>query len=426
MTGVSILTRDITSLPTGRDRTPGKRATAGRGATGLERRGSSTSIWPRARSSTPPASTSCWDSRTATRSSCPTRTSSESGSHPDDREETLAAFLRAKTGSEPFNREYRLRRKDGSYRWFHGRARTFQLEGRATRFAGFVTDIEDRKRSEAERRQLEEQLAHSQKLETIGTLAGGIAPRPEQHAPADHGARGSSRGRRWARIHEAQEDLAGVAQAAARARDVVQTDPRVLPPGRIEARADSTSPASSGKPCDSSGPRCPPRSRSKRISPPVVRRCSGIRPRSSRSPRTWSPTRGMRWATPALSGSRSRHSRSHPDDDTATDAPGPGDFVRVRVADTGPGFDDDVGSRLFEPFFTTKAPGEGSGLGLAVVHGIVRRHGGSIRVDGGLGRGATFDVYLPAATRDGATAPAQAARDTGTSISGRRRALCRR
>ncbi len=73
----------------------------------------------------------------------------------------------------------------------------------------------------------------------------------------------------------------------------------------------------------------------------------------------------------------------------------PGNYIKLAVTDTGPGIPSEIMDRIFDPFFTTKSPGEGTGLGLSVVHGIIESHGGAMAVTSEQGRGSTFTAYLP-------------------------------
>jgi len=97
----------------------------------------------------------------------------------------------------------------------------------------------------------------------------------------------------------------------------------------------------------------------------------------------------------------------------------PGPYVELTVSDTGSGMTPEVKARLFEPFFSTKPPDKGTGLGLATVHGIVRQSGGDIKVETEPGQGSSFHVFLPRLADAGEEAephPSAAVHDRGTEV----------
>jgi signal transduction histidine kinase len=269
----------------------------------------------------------------------------------------------------------------------------------STAYESLVKEIAERKQAEETRRQLEEQLRQAQKMKAIGTLAGGIAHDfnniltviiPCTHlALEDAGDNPSVR-----------ENLQQVLLAADRARHLVQ---QILAFSRQQKQErgvidlepivkESHKLLRSALPSTiqivyHAEPGLPPvLADPTQILQVVMNLCSN----AEHALRGRQGCIEIKLDSVAID---EAYAQRHPD-------LRPGRYTRLSVHDNGTGMTEDIQKRIFDPFFTTKAPGEGTGLGLSVVHGIVKDHEGAILVHSQPGEGTTFEVHLPAQMAD--------------------------
>ena len=266
-------------------------------------------------------------------------------------------------------------------------------DGTIAGILGVFWDITERKRAETEREKLQAQLIQAQKLEAIGTLAGGIAHDFNNILSAVIG---------FAELamdsvesdNPAQSDLQQVLQAGRRAQELVH---QILTFSRQRDQEQ--------KPV-----------KIKYLAKEVLKLMRASLPTTiqiqddiaSDSPVNADPTQIhqvlMNLCTNAGHAMREEGgtlkvtlSDTVLDSDFAGRYPNlkPGPYVNLSISDTGCGMPVDVMERIFDPFFTTKADGEGTGMGLSVVHGIVKSHGGAIAVYSEPGQGTTFSLFFP-------------------------------
>lgn len=277
-----------------------------------------------------------------------------------------------------------------------------------------LRDITEMKQAEAGRASLEAQLREAQKMEAIGTLAGGIA---HEFSNIVATVLGNARlARADAGLNPlAVESLEEIAKAGERGRELVQQilsfsrrqpverKPIALAPVVEESirLLRATLPARVGVQF-----RCDPGV------PAVLANASQIQQVL------------INLATNAMQAMQDRPGRidiglnlvaldaplieRHPTLHSLGERSAGGQVVRLSVTDDGPGMDAATLDRVFEPFFTTKQVDEGSGLGLAVVHGIAKSHDGEIVVHSSPGRGATFSLFLPVAVAGAERPPPRA------------------
>lgn len=319
--------------------------------------------------------------------------------HPDDRERVSSSFAKHAEQGEYVEAEYRLLRHDGAVRWIKDRAfPVFDDQGEVTRIVGIAEDISERKNTEYEKESLEAQLRQSQKLEAIGQLAGGIAHDFNNILTAIIGnaellLRKSTK--------QTTIDMAmktGLDQIDKAAKRAAKLTRQLLTFSRKQVlRAvdfDMNKILKDMKPMlisllgDAIDLTVLPSS-----TPATIRADMGqleqVILNLTLNARDALPEGGQLILKTQIAELDSQIIRDHPNMT-------PGSYVCLSVSDNGIGMDPVTMERIFEPFFTTKPIGQGTGLGLSTVYGIVEQSGGQIVTTSTPSEGTTFKLYFPA------------------------------
>ncbi|MBL9214062.1 MAG: PAS domain-containing protein [Opitutaceae bacterium] len=322
--------------------------------------------------------------------------------HPEDRDAVILAATEKQARGE-YDEVYRIVRPDGAIRWIHDRAYPIaDAAGRVYRIVGTAEDI-------TRHRELESQLRQAQKMEALGTLAGGIAHDFNNILGGIIGyaelARLRVKGDRQTADHLTAL-LQGAHRAAALVRQILafsrrQEQQRIL----VQLRHVVDEPL-------------------KLLRASLPSSIELVQSHDADLPAILADPTQIHQVVMNL-GTNSWHAMRHGPGrlevrierrqvDAARAAAvanlRAGDYVCLSVRDTGHGMDHATLERIFEPFFTTKAPGEGTGLGLSAVLGIVQGHDGAIQVQSAPDTGTTVEIYFP--VQAGSAAPDPAVGDT--------------
>jgi PAS domain S-box-containing protein len=271
-------------------------------------------------------------------------------------------------------------------------APVFDKDGRVRNYLSIHEDVTAVRQEQERRHQLEAQLFQAQKLETIGTLAGGIA---HDFNNILTGILGFTEIASLAlpEDHPAHNDLAEVRKAGMRAKDLVA---QILTFARQKTAQQV--------PLELAGSVDDALKLVRASTPATIEIERDLHPGRIRADPTAIHQIVLNLCTNAVHAMHGKVGRLtiRVTPFTCTELlPGtspklkPGSYLCLSISDTGHGMDDATLKRLFEPFFTTKKAGEGTGLGLALVRGIVNSHNGALRITSRPGAGTTFDIFLP-------------------------------
>lgn len=312
--------------------------------------------------------------------------------HPEDVTLARENGIKMLNGERTAPYEFRVIMKNNDVRWILEAVAPIVFDGNPA-ILGSAMDITEQKKSEEEHRMLERQLRQAQKMEAIGTLAGGIAhdfnnilgaisgftELTLEHVPADSKAKKYLKRILTSSLRAA--DLVSQILAFSRQTEKALQPLRVSPiikevlkliratiPTSIEIRHNITAEPDMVM------------AEATCIHQVMMNLCTNA-------------NHAMRKNGGALSVSLTSESIVIGDMDHSGLKPGP--YLKLTVSDTGEGIEPGVIDKIFDPFFTTKKLGEGTGLGLSVIHGIVKSLDGEITVESRLGQGTSFHVWLP-------------------------------
>ncbi len=314
---------------------------------------------------------------------------------PDDKEKTIKLFKDAvKEGAPALMIELDAKRKDGSMVNIEVNTKLLKKNTEVIGSLSIIRDITERKQTDEERKQLELQLIQSQKMEAIGTLAGGIAHDFNNILSAIIGFTEIS-------LAEAEkgsileDNLIEVKQAGIRAADLVaqilsfsrKTDQEVKPvmvkdvlPETLKLlRASLPSNIKIHNSLESDSVIMADHTKIHQI---FMNLCTNA---------AYAMRSKGGDLTICLEDVEMDYAKAVGINQNFKS----GSYLKLSVSDTGPGIDIEVRDRIFDPYFTTKEHGEGTGMGLSVVHGIVNSLKGAIQVDTSPGGGAIFYIYFP-------------------------------
>jgi len=319
--------------------------------------------------------------------------------HPDDLQRVLRVrqdHLDSKTPA--FECEYRMRAKSGEWRWILSKGKVSQRDrdGRAMRITGTHLDVTDRRKAEEDRRRLEAHIEHTQKLESLGVLAGGIAhdfnnllmgilcnaELARDDLPEDFPSRAglediSKNARRGADLCRQLLVYAGRGSYSAEGVDLSCLVQEIL------KLAEVAVPEHASLVCEFGNHLPAIKADATQIRQLVM----GLITNAAEA------VGEVRGSTVTIAtGVRECDEQYLQQAEAGRDRP-PGRYVFLEVTDTGHGMDKETLRRIFDPFFSTKFMGRG--LGLAAVLGIVRAHGGAIKVHSRPDEGTTFSVLFP-------------------------------